>query len=69
MIVPHDALRPDTLDALIEEFVTREGAVHGHTETPVPVQIESVKRQLKSGKAVIVFDEESETCTIVPKDG
>jgi uncharacterized protein YheU (UPF0270 family) len=68
MIIPHDALAPDTLDALIEEFVTRDGAVHGHTDTPVPAQIDAVKRLLKSGKAVIMFDEESATCTIVPKD-
>ena len=68
MIVPHDALQPDTLDALIEEFVTRDGAVHGHTETPVLAQIDAVRRQLRSGKAVIVFDEETQTCTIVPKD-
>jgi uncharacterized protein YheU (UPF0270 family) len=25
--------------------------------------------QLKSGKVVIVFDEEDETCSILPKDG
>jgi hypothetical protein len=64
MIVPHDALKPDTLDALIEEFVTRDGAVYGHTETPVSAQIDAVKQQLRSGKAVIVFDDETQTCTI-----
>ena len=68
MIIPHDALEPATLDALIEEFVTRDGAVQGHTETPVPARIEAVKRQLRSGNAVIMFDEKTEMCTIVPKD-
>ena len=68
MIIPHDALAPDTLNALIEEFVTRDGAVQGHAETPVPARIAAVKCQLQSGNAVIVFDEETETCTIVPKD-
>jgi hypothetical protein len=50
--IPHDQLLPDTLQALIEEFVTRAG----------------VRAQLKSGEAVIVFDEEAETCTIVPRE-
>ena len=68
MIVPHDQLRPDTLEAVIEEFVTRDGAVHGHTQIPVHEQIDAVKRQLQSGKAVIVFDAEAETCTIVLRD-
>ena len=67
-IVPHDRLEPDVLGALIEEFVTRNGAVHGHTDTPTEQQVAAVLRQLKSGTAVIVFEEASETCTIMPKE-
>ena len=66
--IPHDQLLPDTLQALIEEFVTRAGAVHGHHDTPLNEMIEGVRAQLKSGEAVIVFDEEAETCTIVPRE-
>ena len=68
IIIPPEALQPQTLDALIEEFVTRDGAIQGHTDTSLPAQMEAVKRQLKSGKAVIVFDTQTETCTIVAKD-
>lgn len=64
--VPHDQLRPETLRDLIEEFVTRDGAVQGHTETPLQIQVEAVRRQLSAGTAKIVFDESSETWTIVP---
>ena len=67
-IVPHDRLEPDVLKALIEEFVTRNGAVHGHTETSTEQKVAAVLRQLKSGSAVIVFEEASETCTIMPKE-
>lgn len=62
--VPHTSLRPETLTALIEEFVTREGAVHGHVEASLESSIDSVRRLLASGKAVIVFDDETESCTI-----
>ena len=64
IVVPYDRLRPDTLEALIEEFVTRDGAVQGHTDTPLHDRIESVRDQLVSGKAVIVFDEKARSCTI-----
>jgi uncharacterized protein YheU (UPF0270 family) len=67
-IVPHDRLDPDVLHALIEEFVTRDGAVQGHTETPVSQKMAAVLRQLKSGNVMIVFEEASESCTIMPKE-
>jgi uncharacterized protein YheU (UPF0270 family) len=31
-------------------------------------KVMQVLRQLKKGEAVIVFDEKSETCNIVPRD-
>lgn len=67
-LIPHDQLLPETLESLIEEFVTRDGAVHGHADTPLAIQIDAVQRQLKSGKVVIVFDEASESCTMMRSD-
>jgi len=66
--VPPDSLDPQTLDALIEEFITRQGAVYGQREVSLAQQIEQVRGQLKRGHAIIVFDDESESCTIMPKD-
>ena len=69
MIIPHDQLKPETLQALIEEFVTRQGAVHGHDEDlPLDRKIEAVQRQLRLGKVVIVYDEEDESCSIMTAD-
>ena len=68
IVVPHEQLQPETLRALIEEFITREGAVHGHRDAPLEAMVESVKRQLASGKVLIVFNGEDETCTIMPKE-
>lgn len=65
MIIPHEQLRPATLQSLIEEFITREGSVHGHRETPLPVMVEQVLEQLRTGRVVIVFDDVQETCGIV----
>ncbi|HEY8746951.1 MAG TPA: YheU family protein [Tepidisphaeraceae bacterium] len=67
MIIPHDQLDPQTLQAVIEEFVTRHGAVHGHAETSLDQMVRTVLQQLQSGNAVVVFDEEEETCSIMSK--
>jgi len=54
--------------ALIEEFVTRDGALHGHVDTPVDAMVASVLGQLEAGNAVVVFDADDETASIVIKD-
>ena len=68
IVVTPDQLRRETLHALIEEFVTRDGTVQGHADTPLDAMIEDVRAQLKTGKVVIVFDEETESCSIVTKE-
>lgn len=67
-IVPHDQLDPQTLQALLEDYVTRDGAVHGHQETSIEEKSADLLAQLKRGMVVIVFDAESQTWTIVTKD-
>ena len=67
MIIPPEQLDTETLAALIEEFVTRDGAVHGQEEMPAREMAAMVLRQLRDGSAVIMFDEASESCTIVTK--
>jgi uncharacterized protein YheU (UPF0270 family) len=67
VIIHPDQLSLETLRALVEEFVTRHGAVQGHTDTPVESMIDQVLAQLRNGRAVIVFDEEEETASIVTK--
>jgi uncharacterized protein YheU (UPF0270 family) len=68
MIIPHDELQLETLHALIEEFVTRHGAVHGHHDSEISRDINSVMSELRTGRAVIIFDEEDESCSIVRKE-
>ncbi len=69
MIVPHESLRPETLTALIEEFVTREGAIHGRgDEIDLSQKVATVRAQLKAGRTVIVYDEIGESCTFVPRE-
>ena len=68
MIIPHDRLSQEALLGLIEEFVTRDGTDTGYTDGSLEESVEMVKRQLKRGDAVIVYDEATWTANIVPKE-
>lgn len=62
--IPHQQLSPDTLDGLIEEFVTRNGT----DLTDAPRSIEQVRKLLEQGKAIITFDEDEESCNILLRE-
>ena len=62
--IPMDELSPDVLDALIEEFVSRDGTDLADANA----KIARVRGLLRSGAVVIVYDEEAESANIVPKD-
>ena len=64
----YDQLSPESLNGVIEEFVTRDGTDYGENEVSLETKISQVQNQLKSGKAVIVFDNRLETCTILKSD-
>ncbi|MDA3787914.1 MAG: YheU family protein [Desulfobacula sp.] len=66
--IPYDQLSPEALNGVIEEFVTRDGTDYGEIEVALETKIAQVLGQIKSKKVVIVFDQESETCTILKND-
>ncbi len=61
----HDALSPEALHALVEEFVTRDGTDYGVVERGIEEKVARVTAQLRSGEARLVFDPETETANIV----
>ena len=66
--IPYDQLSPEALRGVIEEFVTRDGTDYGEIEVSLDTKISQMLGQLKSGKAVIVFDQGTETCNILGSD-
>lgn len=68
MIIPWQDLAPETLDNLIESFVLREGTDYGEQERSLEQKVNDVKRQLKSGDAVLVWSELHETVNIMPRN-
>ncbi|MET1218450.1 MAG: YheU family protein [Glaciecola sp.] len=68
MIIPHTELDPDTLYAVIESFVLREGTDYGMEEASMAEKIAQVKAQLDSGHAVLVYSELHESVDIQPAE-
>jgi len=67
IIVPQERLSAETLRSLIEHFVLREGTEYGAREFTLEEKVATVQRQLDRGEVVIVFNEEEESCDIVPR--
>lgn len=63
--VPYRELSPDTLRAVVESFVLREGTEYGERDVALEVKVDQVMRQLDHGEVKIVFDPASESVDIV----
>jgi uncharacterized protein YheU (UPF0270 family) len=62
--VPYGELSAESLHAVVESFVLREGTDYGEREYSFEDKVAHVMRQLKKGEAKILFDPESESVTI-----
>jgi uncharacterized protein YheU (UPF0270 family) len=65
--IPPEALSADTLDALIESYVLREGTDYGVNEVALETKTVQIRRQLDRGDIKIVFDPASESVTLILK--
>ncbi len=63
--VPYTSLNPETLRAVVEEYVTRDGTDYGWRERSLPEKVADVMRQLERGEAKIVFDAELGSVNII----
>lgn len=68
MIIPLDQLPHDTLTAIIEGFILREGTEYGAEDVSKEAKIAQVKKQLEQGSAVLVYSELHESINILPSD-
>lgn len=68
VLVPYARLAPDVLRRLAEEFVTRDGTDYGRVERTLDEKVDALLRQLACGEVAVVYDEASETVSVVPRD-
>lgn len=64
MEIPYQELSKEALQALIEEFVLREGTEYGAQDYSLERKVQQVTRQLQSGEVKISYDSETQTCQI-----
>jgi uncharacterized protein YheU (UPF0270 family) len=63
-VAPND-LGLDTLRAVVESFVLREGTDYGEHETSLETKVAQVLRQLRRGEAHLTFDPATESVNVV----
>ena len=68
MVIPHQRLAPETLVALIESYISREGTDYGLSEVSLQAKVEQIKKQIVDEKVVIVYDDESETVNLLARE-
>lgn len=68
MIIPLAQLSAETLLAIIEDFILREGTEYGAEDISKQAKIAQVKKQLELGTAVLVYSELHESVNILPSE-
>ena len=64
MDIPWQQLQSETLRALIEEFVSRDGTDYGARERTFESKVEQVHELLRKGHIKVIFDPETESCDL-----
>lgn len=68
MIIPHSELNPETLRAVMEDIVTRDGTDYGEFEVPVERKVARLQHLLDSGACFLLYDPQLGTLGIVGKE-
>ena len=66
MDIPYTEISEEALKAIIQEYITREGTEYGIKEYSFEQKIEQIEQQLVKGDIKINFDDETQTCNLVP---
>lgn len=63
--IPWQKLPEDTLSRLLEEIVTRDGTDYGVRERTVEERLQEARTSLRENRAVLAWDEDSESASLV----
>ncbi len=68
MIIPFQELSTEALQALMEDFVTRDGTDYGQIEMSMQEKSEYLLTRLKRGDLLISYNAELQSCGLVTKE-
>ena len=66
--VPPARLEEGVLQALLEEFASRDGTDYGERELSLEQQVVNLRRQMADRGLLLLFDSESETWDLVERE-
>ena len=66
--IPSSRLSPEVLGALLEEFASRYGTDYGDRELSLGAKVQQLRAQLDTGELVLLYDGDSETWDLLPRD-
>jgi uncharacterized protein YheU (UPF0270 family) len=66
--VPHDRLEAQVLQALLEEFASRDGTDYGVQEYTLEQKVGQLRRQLQSSELQILYDADCEEWDLVDSE-
>ena len=66
--IPPARLRTDVLQALLEEFASRDGTDYGENETSLQEKVDALQRQLLQGDIKLLYGAASEQWDLVAQD-
>ena len=67
IILPWQQVPEDTLQRMLEDIVSRDGTDYGHEELSVEAKLARALSAIKAGRAVLVWDEETESANLMNK--
>jgi uncharacterized protein YheU (UPF0270 family) len=67
VLVPFARLEVEVLQALLEDYATRDGTDYGDREFTTQEKVDRLQRQLGAGDLQILYDADSEEWDLVPQ--
>lgn len=66
--VPPDRVELPVLDALLEEFASRDGTDYGEREFSLAQKVSALRMQLEQGALLLLYETETEHWDLLPRD-
>ena len=67
VLVPFQRLKMEVLQALLEDYATRDGTDYGERELTTQDKVDRLRHQLGAGDLQILYDADSEQWDLVPQ--
>lgn len=65
--IPLEVLNEETLTAILESFIQREGTDYGLNEVSLVKKVEQLRNQLLQGHILIAFDQSTESLNLLTR--